>query len=229
MAWLLGIAFGLAGLLLLARWFVNAEPRQVVTAMRWLGIGGGGAIALFLLLTGRLGWAIGAATILAPLVLGWRAATRARRSGSGGYGGGMSELTTDFLHVMLDHQSGTISGKVLKGRFAGRGFEELDREELVDLLNECRTADPQSAAVLAAYLQRFHGYEPGQAEPPPSRSDGPMTTAEAYQILGLQPGAGPDEIKEAHRRLMKKLHPDQGGSDYLAAKLNQAKDVLLRP
>ena len=54
-----------------------------------------------------------------------------------------------------------------------------------------------------------------------------MSREEACQVLGLQPGAGIDEIRAAHRRLIARLHPDQGGGDYLARKINEARDVLL--
>jgi DnaJ-domain-containing protein 1 len=129
----------------------------------------------------------------------------------------------------LDHDTGRMSGQVLAGSYQGASLEALDRDTLIKLLSEI---DDDSRDLLAAYLDRR---EPGwrentQGDPGGARpSDGgKMTEREAYQILGLQPGANPAEISRAHRSLIKKLHPDQGGTTYLAARINEAKDVLLR-
>jgi hypothetical protein len=140
-------------------------------------------------------------------------------------------VTTRFLTLTLDHDTGALDGRVLEGAFKGCTLADLALDDLLKLREECR-ADPQSVAVLEAYLDRVHGasWRPQAGAEETARADaggGPMTREEAYLILGLEPGADEAAIRDAHRRLMKKLHPDQGGSNYLAAKINQAKDLLL--
>jgi DnaJ-domain-containing protein 1 len=138
--------------------------------------------------------------------------------------------------MTLDHDTGSMTGTILRGRFSGMRVEELGSAELLALLRECRAEDEEGARLLEAYLDRIHpdwrdelageraaGGSGGGARP----ASGDMTVEEAYAILGLSPGADAEAIKEAHRRLMVKLHPDHGGSDYLATKINRARDVLL--
>jgi DnaJ-domain-containing protein 1 len=142
--------------------------------------------------------------------------------------------------MTLDHDTGSMEGTILRGRFSGMRLEELGMADLLSLLRECRAEDEEGARLLEAYLDRLHpdwrddlageragsagGSGRGSARP----SSGDMTVDEAYAILGLSPGADPEAVKEAHRRLMVKLHPDHGGSDYLATKINRARDVLLQ-
>jgi DnaJ-domain-containing protein 1 len=113
--------------------------------------------------------------------------------------------------------------------------EELGSADLLALLRECRAEDEEGARLLEAYLDRVRpdwrdelaGERPGGSGGGARPAGGDMTVEEAYAILGLAPGADAEAIKEAHRRLMVKLHPDHGGSDYLATKINRARDVLL--
>ncbi|MGH7064404.1 MAG: DnaJ domain-containing protein, partial [Stellaceae bacterium] len=154
-------------------------------------------------------------------------------------GGQSSTVATAFLRMTLDHDTGSMTGTVLRGSFAGMRIEELSARDLLALLRECRAEDEEGARLLEAYLDRIRpdwrdemagasagsGSRPGGGAGPRS---GEMTVDEAYAILGLAPGAGPDAIKEAHHRLMVKLHPDHGGSDYLATQINRARDLLLR-
>ncbi len=232
---ILGFAL-LAGLILLAYWFANADPKSVARTLRWSAIILGGAVVLFLIFFGRQL----IAAVLLPLLplllltlLRSRALWQRRKAAAGPTPGQVSEIATRFLKMTLDHDSGAMGGEVLDGRFAGRRLEELDLGELVELWRECRAEDAQSAAVLEAYLERTQGEawrEAAGAAPGgngAAAGGGPMTREEAYGILGLEPGAGEAEIRDAHRRLMQKVHPDHGGSNYLAAKINEAKDLLL--
>lgn len=163
--------------------------------------------------------------------------SRTRDAGSNG----RSKAETRFLRVTLDQHSGNMRGKVLKGTFASAHLSELSLEQLRRLLDEYTRQDGESATLLAAYLEEMHGAAqdaPGagaEDRAPDNRDERRnkratgkgMTLEEAYEILGLQSGADSTAVTEAHRRLMQKLHPDRGGSNYLAAKINQAKDLLL--
>jgi hypothetical protein len=144
--------------------------------------------------------------------------------------GQVSRVRSAFVEMELDHDTGAMRGRILAGRHEGKMLDDLEVATLVGLLGEI---DEESRALLAAYLDRR---EPGWREHAQGNADagkgafggGKMTEEEAYQILGLLPGASAEEIARAHRSLMKKLHPDQGGSTYLAARVNEAKEVLLR-
>jgi len=145
--------------------------------------------------------------------------------------GQSSQVRSHYLDMSLDHDSGALSGRILAGPNGGRSLDEFDLAQLIAMIP---AFDAESVALLESYLdRRFPAWREnaernaagGQRRAPPG---GKMTEEEAYQILGLQPGASRDEIGRAHRALMKKLHPDQGGSTYLAARVNEAKDTLLR-
>lgn len=149
--------------------------------------------------------------------------------------GQKSGVRTDTLEMVLDHDSGRMEGRCLKGRFAGRDLSSLRDEEVLQMLDEIGATDSQGASLLEAYLdRRCKGWRDrrsaGASEEEARKArdqGGRMSRKEAYDVLDLKPGAAEAEIRAAHRRLMMKLHPDQGGSTYLASRINEAKDVLL--
>ena len=146
--------------------------------------------------------------------------------------GQKSGVRTEALEMVLDHDSGRMEGRCLKGRFTGRELSSLVESELLQLLDEVRSTDSQGAVLVEAYLDRHCGgwrdrkSESGE-KAKRGLGGGSMTVNEAYDVLGLKPGANEEHICTAHRRLMMKFHPDQGGSTYLAARINEAKEVLL--
>lgn len=240
---ILGIAV-LAGLLLLARWLTTASPQMLAWLVRVLGGLVLLAFAAFVAFSGRYVWIAYALPFLIPIFFQWRSHRIRQGNAQGPSPGQSSGVTTAWLRMGLDHDTGDMWGTVVKGRFAGRGLETMGLEELLALYDECR-GDSDSARVLEAYLDRRHGarWREGAAAAGAAgagagmgtgsrwgraAAPGPMTRAEAYEILGLEPGASDEEIRDAHRKLMAKLHPDRGGSTYLAAKINEAKDLLLK-
>ena len=229
------LLLGLAALLLFllaARVYTAANPQVLVRQLR---IGAGVAAlagAGFLVFRGLVGYAMSLAALGSWLLWGGGAFSWGGFSGGAQKSPGQtSRVLTEHLEVELDHDTGDISGRVLKGAFAGRQLEELAPLELARLWQDCRFADPQSAQILEAYLDRAHPTwrddlgrtEGGQAAGP----EGGMTREQALEILGLRAGATEEDIRRAHRELMMKLHPDHGGSTYFAAKINEAKDLLL--
>ena len=232
----------LLAIYMLMRWFVRAKPSEVARILRRFGmaiiIGG----LIFLAATGRLHWLIALiASIFAflprllpllryiPLLGGLIAYIKRKRAAASPSSGQQSRVETRFLRMTLDHDSGAMDGDILEGQFKGQQLSSLSFEQLLILYRECRAQDEQSAALLQAYLDRVHGEEWRRTnqETGPSVESGKMNREEAYEVLGLSPGASEKEIINAHRRLMQKLHPDRGGSTYLATKINQAKDFLL--
>ena len=228
-AFLLGVV-ALLLLLWAASAFIKADPKEVARVLRWIGGAAALLLAGFLLFRGQIGIAIPLGAFGLAL-LGWTSfwpapfGARTQRST-----GQVSRVQTAFLEMELDHDTGRMHGRVLTGSYQGASLDALDQPALMELLGE---VDDDSRDLLAAYLDRR---EPGWREHAQHHagsgtrptSSGKMTEEEAYQILGLQRGASTEEISRAHRSLIKKLHPDQGGTTYLAARINEAKDALLR-
>ena len=229
-ALLLGVA-----ILFLAIWaangFAKIDARQLARVLR--PVGGVGALALAAFLGVRGEFVVALPLGFAGLgLLGWLP------FGPAGFGRRTSKsprqfsrVRSAFLEMELDHDTGAMRGRILAGPHEGVTLEALDVATLVGFL---ASIDEESRALLVAYLDRRDpawresaqgNAASGQGSPPRS---GKMTEEEAYQILGVERGASAEDIGRAHRTLMKKLHPDQGGSTYLAARVNEAKDILLR-
>jgi hypothetical protein len=222
--------------LLAARSFVRASPAHLAQGLRAFLAAFSALASTGLLFSGRFGLAL---ITIGATFMAIRAMARAH-AGAGSFGGQSagqrsSEVTTDTLAMQLDHRTGELEGEVLRGRFAGRSLASLGVSDLLELLADCQREDPRSVPLLETYLDRrapdwradAGGAGAGGGEQAAGPGAQTMDEATAWSILGLQPGASVDEIKAAHRRLMTKLHPDHGGSGYLAAQLNQAKDYLL--
>ncbi len=214
----------LALVLLTVHGFKNANPARLARNLRLVA---GGAL---LLVSGLL-MVRGAAAIALPLaMMGIWLMTAATFPQGGKSQGQTSEVKTEFLEMQLDHDTGEIRGLVIKGIFQGRRIERLKPAELALLWQDVRIDDAASAQLIEAYLDRAYpswrdDMERGEKEM--AGPDGRMSKQEAYEILGLRPGADADEVRRAHKELILKLHPDRGGSTYLASKINEAKEVLL--
>ena len=212
--------------------FGRMDARQAARLVRH----GGGVLgmvgALLLLLRGRLGLAAALANVVANFA-GWRipgaGSSAFRNVGAGARPGRASAARSAMIEMRLDHDSGAMTGKVLAGAYAGRAVETLSRPELSLLRQELKRDDPDGVSLLEAYLdRRFAGWREADQDQRERRGSGAMSRGEALEVLGLAEGASAADIIRAHRTLMKKFHPDHGGSTTLAARVNQAKDVLMQ-
>jgi hypothetical protein len=236
MAYFLAGCAVLVFLLIAGRFLASVDPRKLAGAFRKAVGAAALALAGFLIVRGALPLAIPVGVFGLALI----------RRGSGfGFGGPFgsasktpgqkSHIRTERLEMELDHDSGHMEGKVLSGPFAGCPLSTLSDTEAMELLDELHREGAPEAAVMEAYLDwRLPGWrDPDQdstrrANTGRGRARGTrMSTEEAYAVLGIAPGASDDDIRRAHRKLMMKMHPDQGGSTYLAARINEAKEVLL--
>lgn len=237
MATLIAGAVAVFVLYTLLQMFRSANPAMLARAIKIVGGIVSLAVAAFVGLKGELAVAIPLGVFGAGL-LGWSPFGTGFPNFGGVFGGSgkpsggqQSRVRSHFLDMMLDHDSGALSGTIIAGPDAGRSLDDFELPALVAMMSGF---DAESCALLEGYLDRrfpaWRQHAQGDATAGERRatSSGKMTDEEAYQILGLQAGASRDDIGRAHRALMKKLHPDQGGSTYLAARVNEAKDTLLR-
>jgi hypothetical protein len=234
------IALVLGGLALVVaitmlRWFAGADPKALVKGLRYFGAGvlllaavGLAAVdrVSLAMLAGSMAWGLFTGGHVWPG--GWPYSHRP--SGTTANNNTVSRVKTKWLDMELDHASGKMTGRVLEGDLAGDMAGDLEghsKGTLARLFRAFEADDSESARLLEAYLDRRFGPDWRTSPEFAAPASSGMTREEAYAVLGLGAGVSQDEIRAAHRRLILQNHPDKGGSDYLAAKINEAKDVLL--
>lgn len=226
-------------------WLRSQPASQRKPAIIKLALFSGILMVVVMALTGRLHFLFALLGFLIPLLRRFLPALLggAMSGGTGGEGaqartGNQSHVASDILNMTLDHDSGDMTGEILKGPMAGRTLADLGEGEFIELLQYCRQHDDDSARLLETYLDRRFG-DSWRADDPGTGEDsdggesgesyrgGALSESEARDILGVEPGATRSDIIQAHRRMMQKLHPDRGGSNYFAARINEAKELLL--
>lgn len=234
MSWILIVGFGLLAALWLFQMTRNMDRRVLMASLRWIVGGFAGLIALAALLFRRIDIAMIVGALAASVLLRGRIGQFSFDSIAGG-NPNISKVRSRYLAMELDHDTGDLSGRVVDGQFAGWDLLDLGEHETRQLIEEIGH-DAESVNLLESWLDTnragWREYFEEQAAGGGGGSDVPPggprdPVAEAYAVLGLKPGADAEAIKAAHRELMKGVHPDRGGSEFLAAKINQARDLLL--
>jgi hypothetical protein len=228
------IAFIVMVLILLQQ--VKNTPKANLKKLYWKFTLGGLGIGLVLLAaTGRIHWvgAMVGATLpflrqVAPLLIRFFPQIHQyhkSRSQETSSSGNQSHLTTQVLNMILDHDNNQLHGEVIQGPLKGSQLDHLEMEQLRSLLDYCYQQELDSANLLVSYLEHRFGQDWQDTSSSVSKSK--LEIDEAYAILGLQTGASKEEVVKAHRSMIQKVHPDRGGSDYLAAQINEAKDRII--
>jgi hypothetical protein len=218
--------------------FARANPASLARFFKQIGGYLVLAAALPLLLLGRFGLALSLGA-LGFWLLGISTSPGSwfKSAGRGKTANQTSRVRSAMIEMELDHETGKMRGLILAGPEQGKWLDDLIRPQCEAFYQTCLTDDPDGARLLEAYLdRRFPGWrvaEDGNADFAGGNGDigqsaGAMSENQAYEVLGLQKGAPREAIIRSHHALMKKLHPDHGGSTDLAARVNEAKDVLLR-
>lgn len=228
------IAFLIAAVTILQ--LVKKTPKSQLKNLYWkIGLSLLGIMLVLLAVTGRIHWIgamIGALIpflrLLAPLLIRYFPFIQQylrKQAQSSPTGGNCSQVQTRFLLMTLNHDNNQLSGEVSSGPMAGQNLDNLELDQLQSLLDYCQP-DKDSVQLLLSYLNHRFGSD-WQQQHSSTENSSELNEQSALEILGLQAGASKQDIIQAHRRLMQKLHPDRGGSDFLAAQINAAKDLLL--
>lgn len=242
LTWFVLGLIGLGVVLLLIHLFVNTDPKVLARGLVWSATVLLMVVLIVLAASGRLSWLF----VAVPVILTWvgrarmaadvfRLVVRLRGKSPFRPGSGASRVETHHLRMTIDPVNGRMDGEIIAGARAGEKLSRIDIFDLIALLLVYADTDPPSAHLVADFLDRER---PGWRDNPRAAqfaawpgagnfASGPMTRDEALKILGLEEGVAESAIRAAHRRLIAALHPDQGGSSYLAAKINQARDTLL--
>jgi hypothetical protein len=214
------------------RWVKTQPPEKRQKAGFMAAILGAGALLLVALATGRLNPLVAAIAAAIPVMqrLTWaKSVFETLRSNVTDKKRSAPVMTTTFLRIVVDADTGDWTGTIINGPHKGEALSALDPSQLSNLLNIYRRDDPKSAELLENYLAHHHRDGHAWSNPESSRpaTVPTMSASEARRVLGVSESATDDEIVATHRRLMQRMHPDRGGSDYLASKINQEKDRLL--
>jgi hypothetical protein len=217
--------------------YTKAPPALLARLVKRVGGFAALASGALLLTRGRLDLAMFLCGIGLWLLGLWGLPAKGFRSTGTSRPNGVSRVRSAMIEMELDHVTGAIRGVILAGRDEGKQLDALTRSNLIEVHTTCLTDDPEGARLLEVYMdRRFPGWrQTGNGERDTGRGGsgaaprpGSITEDEAYEILGLKKGAARQDIARAHRDLMKKLHPDHGGTTDLAARVNEAKEVLMR-